>query len=256
MNSIDPGGSGDVLLSARNTWTLYDVSIHTGASNWRLGSVRSSFRLGRGARFYWQHDAEWQPGGLISVFDNGAVPAKERQSRGLLLRPDFGRREVTLVGSFVHPGARLLAGAQGNVLNVAGGGAWLLGYGELPNFTMYDSSGRVLLDGTLGRKVQDFRTYFGPWSGHPQTPPAIAAEAQGGGITVQASWNGATEVASWQVLAGPSPSSLAPVLTVPKQGFETSMQVSAPGPYVAVTALDASGKALGTSAPMRATQAR
>ena len=252
VNSIDPGPSGDVLLSARNTWTLYDVSIHTGAFRWRLGSVRSSFHLARGVRFHWQHDAEWQPGGLISVFDNGAIPAEERQTRGLLIRPDYRRHEATLVGAFVHPGARLLAGAQGNVFNVAGGRAWLLGYGELPNFTMYNPSGHVLLDGTLGRNVQDFRTYFAPWSGRPQTPPAVAAQAHGGGIAVQASWNGATEVASWQVLAGPSPGALAPVLTVRKHGFETSIQMSAAGPYVAVTALDASGKALGTSAPVRA----
>ncbi len=89
VNSVDPGPSGeDVLLSARNTWTLYDVNLHTGGFDWRLGDRDSSFRLGPGTRFYWQHDAEWQPGGLISVFDNGSDPPKEKQSRGLLLAPD------------------------------------------------------------------------------------------------------------------------------------------------------------------------
>ena len=52
------------------------------------------------------------------------------------------------------------------------GGNWLMGYGGLPNFTEYDSSGHVLLDGTLGKNVQDFRTYLSPWSGQPHSSPA------------------------------------------------------------------------------------
>ena len=54
---------------------------------WRFGDQHSSFKLGPGTRFYWQHDAEFQPGGLISLFDNGSDPPKEKQSRGLLLAP-------------------------------------------------------------------------------------------------------------------------------------------------------------------------
>ena len=30
INSVDPGTSGDVLLSARNMWTLYDVDLQSG----------------------------------------------------------------------------------------------------------------------------------------------------------------------------------------------------------------------------------
>ena len=82
INSAQPGPSGDVLLSARNTWTLYDVDIHSGGFTWRLGGRRGNFKLGSGTRFYWQHDAEFQPGGLISMFDNGSDPPKEKQSRG------------------------------------------------------------------------------------------------------------------------------------------------------------------------------
>jgi hypothetical protein len=237
-----------VLLSARNTWTLYDVNMHSGGFNWLLGDGgHTSFKLGRGVRFYWQHDAEFQPGGLISVFDNGSTPPKEKQSSGLLLRPDFSNHTVALVRRFVNPGKKLLASSQGNTLALAGGD-WLLGYGGLPNFTEYDAAGHVLLDGTLGRNVQDFRTYLSPWSGQPTYPPAVAAQAAGAGVSVEASWNGATGVASWQVLAGSSPTSLAPVASVPRQGFETTIALSAPAQYVAVRALDASGQTLGSSA--------
>jgi hypothetical protein len=260
INSISPGqtslstqaGSnqpGDVLLSARNTWTLYDVNMHTGGYNWLLGDGgHSSFRLGSGVRFYWQHDAEFQPGGLISLFNNASDPPKQRESSGLLLRPNLSSHTVTLVKRFVNPSKTLLASSQGNTLTLPGGD-WLLGYGGLPNFTEFDSSGHVLLDGALGKNVQDFRTYLSPWSGQPTTAPAIAVQAAAAGASVEASWNGATSVASWQVLAGGSAESLAPLATAPRHGFQTTIPVSAAaGTYVAVRALDASGQTLGTSA--------
>lgn len=246
INSIDPGSAGDVLLSARNSWALYDVDMRTGSFRWQIGGPHSTMRQGPGTVTYWQHDAEFQPRGLISVFDNGSTPPLERESRGLLLRPDPSRHAVTLVKQLVNPSRRLLAEAQGNLASLPGG-RWLMGYGNLPDFTEYDSTGRVLLDGTLGEGVQDFRTFLSPWSGHPTTLPAIVAHRSGGAVTAQTSWNGATEVASWEMLAGSSPSSLSAIATVPKHGFETTLQASTSAPYVATRALDQAGQPLSSS---------
>jgi hypothetical protein len=251
INSISPGPNGDVLLSSRNTWALYDVDIASGQIRWRLGGKHSSLKLGAGTREYWQHDAEWQPGGLISVFDNGSTPPKEKQSRGLLLKPDPAGHSVSLVRAFTNPSRTLLAASQGNTLSLPGGN-WLMGYGGLPNFTEYDSSRHVLLDGTLGKNVQDFRTYLAPWSATAPGRPSLSAKASGGAATVAASWNGATSIASWRVLAGASAGSLAPVATAAKAGFETTLKASAAGPYFAVQALDGSGNVLGTSATVKA----
>ena len=250
INSVDPGTSGDVLLSARNSWELYDVNIRTGTFNWQLGGGHSNFKMGSGTRTYWQHDAEWQPGGLISVFDNGSTPPKEKQSRGVLLRPDYANKTVSLVKAFTNPTKTLLAPAQGNTLKLPEGN-WLMGYGNLPNFTEYDASGAVLLDGELGPNVQDFRTYLSPWSGHPTSPPAIVAKRDGASIVVLTSWNGATEVASWQLLAGTSPSSLTALASVPKSGFQTSATLTSGATYVESRALSASGTVLGSSTPYR-----
>lgn len=251
VNSADPGPGDDVLISARNSWTLYDVDIHSGGFRWRLGRQRSSFRLGPGVRFYWQHDAEWQPGGLISLFDNGSDPPKERQTRGLLLRPDPATRTVSLVKALTNPYRTLLAESQGNLQSLSSAGEtagnWLMGYGRLPSFTEYDASGHVLLDGTLGREVQSFKSFLEPWSGHPASPPALAVQARGGGASVAASWNGATEVAAWRVLGGSSASALAPIASAPSQGFQTSIAISSAPPYLAVQALDAAGVVIGTS---------
>jgi hypothetical protein len=251
VNSVDPGPAGDVLLSARSTWALYDVDIHSGAIRWRLGGPRSSFRQGPGTRFYWQHDAEFQPDGLISVFDNGSDPPKEKQSRGLLLRADTASHTVSLVKQFVNPSRTLLATSQGNTLSLPGGD-WLMGYGGLPNFTEYDTAGHVLLDGTLGKNVQDFRTYLSPWSGQPRTAPAVIAKSAAGALAVAVSWNGATSVSSWRVLAGPSAGALAAVATAAKSGFQSNIAAPSPGPYVAVQALDASGAVIAVSPTVKA----
>ena len=264
INSISPGvgGSesqagtgadqpGQVLLSSRNTWALYDVDMHTGSIDWRLGGSHSSFKQGGGTRFYWQHDAEWQPGGLISVFDNGSDPPKEKQSRGLLLDPNTSSHTVTLAKQFTNPSKTLLASSQGNLLNLSTGentsGNWLMGYGGLPNFTEYDPSGHVLLDGTLGKNVQSFRTYLQPWSGRAPGVPSVAVS----GASVAVSWNGATNVASWQVLGGATASTLAPVAKAAKGGFQTSIAVPAGSAYLAVQALDSSGAVLATSATVK-----
>ena len=249
-NSIDPGSSGDVLIGSRATWAIYDIDIHTGAIMWRIGGRYSTFKHGPGTHFYWQHDSEWQPGGLVSVFDNGATPAHEKQSRGLVLDPNTATHTVTLVKQFTNPTKTLLAGSQGNLLHLPDGN-WLMGYGGLPNFTEYDDAGNVLLDGTLAAGVQDFRTYLDPWSGQPLTKPSLAAQTAGAGtLTVQASWNGATAVSSWEILAGSSAGSLSEVAKVARTGFETEATVHTGAPMVAVAALDASGKVLATSAPI------
>ena len=248
INSIDPGSSGQLLLSSRSTWAIFDVNIHTGGFIWRIGGKHPSFKRGPGTHFYWQHDAEWQPGGLVSVFDNGSDPPEEKQSRGLLLDPNTATHTVTLVKQFTNPNKTLLASSQGNTLSLPGGN-WLMGYGGLPGFTEYTSSGQVVLDGTLGPNVQDFRTYLAPWSAQPTTLPAIAAQAgTAGEVTVEASWNGATTVSAWKVLSGATAHSLATLTTAPKAGFETTIPVRSSAAYFAVAAISASGQTLATSA--------
>jgi hypothetical protein len=250
VNSVDPGSADDVLLSTRNTWALYDVDIHSGAVRWRLGGARSSFKLGPGARFYWQHDARFQPGGQISLFDNGSDPPKEKQSRGLLLAPNVAAHTVTLLNAFANPRRTLLAESQGNMLSLPGG-SWLLGYGRLPDFTEFDSAGRVVLDGTLGRDVQNFKTTLSPWRGRPASAPSLVRAGAAASTTVAVSWNGATDVASWRVLAGASPGALAAVVTAAKTGFQTTIAAPGAGPYVAVQALDSSGAVIGVSPALK-----
>ncbi|HEX4467497.1 MAG TPA: arylsulfotransferase family protein, partial [Solirubrobacteraceae bacterium] len=218
---------------------------------WRIGGAHSSFKGGAGTSFYWQHDAEWQSDDEISLFDNGAAPNKEKQSRGLLLKVDTQAKTVSLLKAFTNSSRTLLTSSQGNTLSLPGGN-WLMGYGGLPDFTEYDASGHILFDATLGKDVQDFRTYLFPWEGHPTTKPVIKASVSGGSASVAVSWNGATQVASWRVLAGSSPSALVPVATAPWSGFQTTVAAPSAGPYFEVWALDSAGNVLGASAAAKA----
>ena len=62
-----------------------------------------------------------------------------------------------------------------------------------------------------------------------------------------ASWNGATAVTRWRVLAGASPRALSPVGDAARTGFETAIAAPGRGPYVAVQALDGAGSVIGSS---------
>ncbi len=70
-------------------------------------------------------------------------------------------------------------------------------------------------------------------------------------MKVYASWNGATEVATWQVLAGSGPEKLKPVGSAPRQDFETAVTLHKDEPYVAVKAEESSGKVLAGSRAVR-----
>jgi Arylsulfotransferase (ASST) len=247
INSVDQQPDGGVLISARNTWALYQLDAHTGQVVSRIGGKRSNVKLGSGAAIAYQHDAHELANGTITVFDNGAVPKIHPQSRGLTLKIDPTAKTDTQVGQLTHSPA-LSAGSQGNFQMLPNGNAFI-GWGSEPYFTEYSPTGQVLFDAHLSARNQSYRGYRSSWVGTPGDPPALSFSpaAAGGPATVYASWNGATGVASWRVLAGPSADQLSPLASAPKAGFETAIPVPGPQPSFAVQALDASGAVLSTS---------
>lgn len=72
INSVALDSDGNLIVSARNTWTIYKINRHTGKIMWRLHGKKSSFKMGAATRFAYQHDARRQPDGTITLFDNGA----------------------------------------------------------------------------------------------------------------------------------------------------------------------------------------
>jgi hypothetical protein len=246
--SLDPAGDGNFIVSARNMWAAYEINHVSGGIEWRLGGKHPSFKMGPGTGTAWQHDVRWQPDHTLTIFDNGASPKSHGESRAIRERIDFAKRTVTLIG---RDTAGILTGSQGNDQVLSNGDSFV-GWGESSIMTEFSPSGQVVFSADFPAPGQSYRTLRFPWSATPLARPAMKVAAQSAtSATVYASWNGATEVASWQVLGGPSSSTLAPLATVPSSGFETSIPISGAAEFVAVQALGASGQVLGSSLAAR-----
>jgi hypothetical protein len=127
-----------------------------------------------------------------------------------------------------------------------------IGWGRAPVFSEFSKDGRLLFSASFPSVFSptdaSYRAFRFPWSGQPDEDPTVATETGSDDkVKVYASWNGATEVATWEVLAGPGPDRLEPVGSAPREGFETDIKVQTAEPYVSVRARNSAGKLLGTS---------
>ena len=263
VNAINLPGDGTFVVSMRNTWAAYKVNIATGAIEWTLGGRHSSFKLGPGADFQWQHDVVVYPGGaggtLMTLFDDhccqitggGTYVSPTAPSRGLVLKLNLRTHTATSLAQYSH-GSNFDSEYMGSIEPLAGGNEFV-GWGSAPFFTEYDSSGRLLLDARLPGSDISYRATVEPWVGQPLEPPAGAARQQGAGAKVYASWNGATQVAGWRVLGLDGGGTPTPLASARKSGFETSIPISHGATRYEVQAVDGRGRVIGTSRPFSST---
>jgi hypothetical protein len=254
INSIDLEPNGNIFISARSTWAGYQIEAGSGNVLWRLGGLKSSFKMGPGTETAWQHDGRILPDGLITFFDDGSNPPIHSQSRGLRIALDFKTRRARLVSAYTHPDPPLLAPSQGNMQTLPDGNA-VIGYGGVPAITEFAPGGSLVFDAHLPYDMSFYRAFRFPWSGRPSSPPAILANLNdtGEATIVHMSWNGATGVASWRVLAGRHPTSLQAQTTIPASDFESSTTLPKKYAYAAVQALDSAGRVLGASKSVKVT---
>ncbi|HUB76979.1 MAG TPA: hypothetical protein VL977_07970, partial [Solirubrobacteraceae bacterium] len=107
------------------------------------------------------------------------------------------------------------------------------------------------------KDTQIYRAERFRWSGQPLTRPEVALGHAHGARVVYVSWNGATGVARWQLLAGAAATALAPSgKAVRPAGFETALAAPAGAAYLAVEAIAADGKVLSQSPVTQATTRR
>ena len=253
LNSIDVESNGNLFISARNTWAGYQLEGGGGRVLWELGGVESSFKLGPGAETAWQHDGTLLSEDEVGFFDDGANPPVHSQSRAIRVRLNFQTHEATLVASYTHP-SPLLSVSQGNAEWLPGGKV-VVGYGSIPEISEYSPTGELLFDAHLPLDMSSYRAYRFPWEGLPATPPVVAANENSTEeeTVVHVSWNGATGVQRWRILAGETPQALSAVAEVPATSFEVSASLPHRYRYVAAEALGKEGKELGSSPPTQVT---
>ena len=90
--------------------------------------------------------------------------------------------------------------------------------------------------------------------GTPPAPPPAApppslsvSPAADGGIDLYPSWSSPSAISSWQVMAGPAPTALAPAAGPVSAGVKAPIVIHSAFPYFAVQALGSAGQILGSS---------
>lgn len=257
-NGITQAPDGNLLVSGRNTWGIYEINDHRGTPGfdhvyWQVGAKHDS-RLPE--PWCYQHDISGLGHGVYSVYDDGGTGpgcmphSTQHPARGLIFTVDTSRRpvRVKLVRAYTHspPIDTAFTGST----QILDNGDALIDWADHPEITEYDSTaGQVKMD--LSLSGWSYRGYRFGWDGQPTQSPALAAQTTTSTTNLWASWNGSTEVAAWRILGGPDASHLAPIGSpVSKTGFETAMSVSGHYASLAVQALNAQGGVLMTSEPI------
>ncbi|BEJ13982.1 hypothetical protein CspHIS471_0311560 [Cutaneotrichosporon sp. HIS471] len=240
INSIAKDAGGNYLISGRHTNAIYYVT-REGSPIWVMGGRNSTLDMGT-VKFSYQHDARFYDNG-ISLFNNAgtALVHDSLSSRGMVVSIEGGK--VSLVSESL-PFNQTVSESQGNFDRV--NNTWIAGWGQVPVVSEHDGA-NVLWAAQFGvGQVQTYRAHRAYWEGYPTTNPSLAAENG----TAYISWNGATQVARWEVLVAQTDTdgdAKESVGNVTKAGFETEISVGAEG-FFQVRARDAGGNVIGTSA--------
>ncbi len=144
VNSIEPRGPNEVVVSMRHTDAIYGIERSTGDILWKLGGTKTaeSLRLvGDPAAklFGGQHDARVGESGNISVYDNGKD--RPRRPRVVSYRLDLNQRTATYLGQLNDPQIRT-SHCCGSARPLPGGG-WLVSWGDNPLVTAFDRDGHA-----------------------------------------------------------------------------------------------------------------
>ncbi|WP_371381180.1 arylsulfotransferase family protein [Sporomusa aerivorans] len=259
VNSVVEGPNHTILISMRNMWAIYSIDKKTGKIIWQLGGKQSDFAFGPNATFSWQHDARHRPGQRISLFDDACCASPNSPpngpARGLILHLNFQNRTTEMDRTYYHAPI-LMVPSQGNVQPLPNGNE-LVGWGQEPYLSEFAQAGNTTEDPSMNflydmqfpNQNISYRAFKNEWIGLPHYPPSIAVKqlCEDASI-IYASWNGSTETAAWQVLAGPTPDKLSVLVKcTPRTGFETDICIDSVGPYFKVNALNYCGEVIGTT---------
>ena len=242
-NSLAIGTDGNLLLSGREVWSVYRLNRGTGELMAKIGGKDSDYKMLGKAQYAYQHDVEQLPDGTLSVYDNEAAPQVRDQSRGLLLDIDEDKKTVRVKTELKHQPKGITSGTQGSV-QLLPNGNYFVEWGSQGYFSEFDTKGKMLYDGRVARGQDSYRGYRHEWVGTPTTTPDATVVKS----SAYASWNGATEVATWKLLTGSSRSAVTKEIGSAKaRSFETRITIKGAEKYVAMQAVGKDGEALGVS---------
>ena len=161
INSIEPRGKDEVVISTRHTDAVYGIQRPSGEVLWKLGGspTADSLRvIGDPARklLGGQHDARIAEDGSLSVYDNGKD--RPRRPRVVFYHLDPAAGEATYLGQLNDPAVKA-SHCCGSARQLADGG-WLISWGDNPLVTAFDQEGQIVF--RLRLPVSTFRAVPAP----------------------------------------------------------------------------------------------
>jgi len=261
INSVDKDVHGNYLISSRHFHAIMYIEGSSGEVLWVLGGRDSDFvdlSDGSASDFSWNHDARWvsREEGLISLFDNSiAWPhINADYSRGIVVQVDLANNTVTLIHEYISL-QQARSSSQGSVQMIEGADGKehvFIGWGSSAAYSEFAPDRDLLCETHFAaswsyfwERVKSYRAFKAPqWVG---VPAAWDPTARIDGHKLYVSWNGATEVAFWELQgarvelnASEDDAEFEDVDVVEKQRFEESFTLpsSTAHTHYRVAALD------------------
>jgi hypothetical protein len=257
MNSVDKDANGDYMISARHADCIYKISGTDGRIIWRLGGDDSSFVL-QGFNFSKQHDARFVEQNatttVISFLDNavdGKHNATSDHSTAYLVALETSTLPMVarVIRRWIRPDGKHTR-ARGNVQLLPNSNVFTAWSGNA-YITEHTFDGDLLLEARFSsHRFVTYRSYKHNFTAHPSEPPTLRSQAYGASpetttTVCYISWNGATEIDSWEFYRNDS--TAVPIGRVQRSGFETMFQITGFHPSLYAQAVSATGKSLGRS---------
>ncbi|KAH0022195.1 hypothetical protein KCU78_g5845, partial [Aureobasidium melanogenum] len=234
INSIDKSTvTGNYLVSARHTSTLYYVNATSRDIIWQLSYLGQTDYSLSGWNFSFSHDArllsENDTTTVLSIFDNASngYTTTTSQSSGKVIAIDHNSGVATMLSNTTYPSDQgLLATSQGNTQLLSNGGFFHT-WGNNPYLSEHSANGTAVFAAQFAAEgsAQNYRAFSADWESTPATtiPDVYAYAVNSSAPTrIYVSWNGCTTVTSWQFYGGDSVGEdFAAIGNTTKQGFET-----------------------------------
>lgn len=144
INSIEPRGRVEVIVSTRHTDAVYGIDRASGEIRWKLGGSRTGKSLqvvGDPATklLGGQHDARLDRHGRLTIFDNGKD--RPRRPRVVFYKLDLQAGKAIYKGQLNDPEVKR-SHCCGSARELPGGG-WLVSWGDNKLITGFDRQGRI-----------------------------------------------------------------------------------------------------------------
>lgn len=144
INSVEPRGESEVVISTRHTDAVYGIQRSTGEILWKLGGSKTADSLrviGDPAHklLGGQHDARINEDGSLSIYDNGKD--RPRRPRVVFYRLDPAGGKATYLGQLNDPAVKT-SHCCGSARELPDGG-WLVSWGDNPIVTAFDPDRRI-----------------------------------------------------------------------------------------------------------------